>query len=237
MVKWGIKKIVVSLRNSPLSPVRIGPVSIFRLPIFIIALSIFVSSCARRNESPETTILLTSILMKHTTILTLGDSLTHYSDGFGLRGELGDNYHVYHYGIPGSDFVEWRYRLDEGLSVTEGDQPDVIFVPLGTNDGYTAGDSFLNNLKNFHSELRIRSSARVVYFQVPVTRDPTLALRIGKNNRALQQDPPSDHVQILDMQTPFEEFSNPDLLYPPNDPIHPTEYGYELFRIEMKKIL
>ncbi len=206
--------------------------------IILLILSAQLTSCTIDKNQSQATLLLSTILMQKTTVLTVGDSLTYYSNGFALDETLDDSFNVYHYGIPGADFSEWIFRLDEGLSVVAGDPPDVIFVALGTNDGYTStGDSFISNLNNFHQALRLRSSARVYYFKVPLTNDPVLAQKIKANNILLEESLPGTNTDIIDMESEFQNFSNPELLYPLTDPVHPTDYGYTLFREKMKSYL
>jgi len=191
--------------------------------IAVVVLLLF-ASCVNRQEDTLQNFLLGNANMK-TGILVIGDSLTAYSEAFGLAHLLGPSFTVNYAAVPGYDFTDWTYRIDQAFI---GPPPNLVLVPLGTNDGYRfTGQIFLNKLYDFHSEFRKRSNAVVVYFQMPRTKDPGLSAAILQNNAALVSGRPGDS-SLLDLDTPFQNAANSALLYQGLDPIHPVQAGYDL---------
>lgn len=194
-------------------------------------------SCASKDEASIQWLLAGALLDQIRSIHIIGDSLTHYSRGFDLESKLEPSDDFHYIGITGSGFLEWTVRIDQAMEAAGPRAPDIIFVPLGTNDGYQHNpDLFLQQFQEFHRELRIRSSARIYYFQVPRTRDTALSGSIQTNNQILSKNLPGDSTGMINMDHVF--WSNqPETLYPPDDAIHPTEFGYALFATEILKHL
>lgn len=181
-------------------------------------------ACANRSQAPEALLALASA---DPGILILGDSLTERSDGFGLKGELEPTIRVSSSGIPGFDFSNWVSRVDEAFAA--GARPgDSVLLVLGTNDGYRfSPPTFLANVHELDRQLRIRTSGAIYYFLVPRTNDAGLAASILANNAALVAGlPPTS--RLIDLDGPFEAARSSVLLYPVDDPIHPTAAGYRI---------
>ena len=207
-----------------------------RLLLAIFLSGVLSTGCTREKKEDNNWIYFLTSLHGIQRILVIGDSLTHYSDAFSLQEKLGDRFEVRRASLPGSTFPHWTDHMDEAFSRSEAKPPDLICVPLGTNDG-TLFDSaaFVENLRAFHEALRIRSVAPVLYVQVPRTRNPGHQEGILTNNGILPstlQELQGDQ-RLVDVDTPFEEAPNRDLLYG-IDPIHPTEAGYSLFGETLK---
>ena len=198
------------------------------------------------NRSPED-VLLPLQLSEPTQVLIIGDSLTDYSRGFDLQNLLGAGWQVRYRATPNRDIPYWTLRMDEALSGDSSLPPTHIIVPMGTNDAYLyTPDTFVSNLRDFHATLRLRSSAIVYYCKVPRTRDLTLSPAILANNARLASEPPTDSglslagpaaVRILDLDQAMQSAPAPELLYPDNDPIHPTNAGYRRMGRLMQRAL
>ena len=203
---------------------------------FLILLTLpgLAAGCSQKDETPLWTVLLLDPDQKKN-VLIIGDSLTHYSEGFGLGTVLGENYTVVYDSVPGTTFPFWTERIEEALARLDGQSPDYICVPLGTNDGALyAPDSFMENVTGFHNALRLHTSAEVHYYQVPRTKSPGQLDGILANNARLASSPPSGgKVRVIDVDSVFEGAANRDLLYTSLDPIHPTQAGYTLFATTM----
>lgn len=180
--------------------------------------------------------LLAPFLTVPKRLLVIGDSLADYSGGFGLAEKLGPDYAVVTHAVPGYDFTDWILRLDEAF--VSDFTPEVVLVPLGTNDGYRfSGEQFTANVARFHADLRLRSEALVVYFLMPRTAEVVLAGNIERNNLLLAQEYPTDFTGLLDLDAVFQQAPELPALYPLEDPIHPTTVGYELIAGEILRFL
>ena len=211
------------------------PIKGFALVLILAAL---VISCVRSQEDPFVASLTPFLAPTARTVLIIGDSLTDISQGFGLATRLGPEYRVFYQGAPGYDFQNWLIRLAQAVSSFSDSPPGIILVPLGTNDGYRFGPAdFALNLEAFHQELRRYSQARVIYFQVPRTRQAGLSSAILANNATLSAHVPGDNTELKNLDSIFENSALYHLLYEGLDEVHPTNHGYELIGEEMRRIV
>ena len=203
----------------------------------LLFLGICTPACVNRHEDSLAELYLLYRSLENKTILIIGDSLTFNSNGFSLEKEMGTEYLVFWKGVRGYDFTNWSPILDEAFAAAP-QTPGFILVPLGTNDGYRfTGPTFSANVDKFHKELRQRSSARVVYFQMPRTNDTSLRPNIISNNATLAANLPADNTELVDVDTVFQNALPLPLLYPVDDQVHPNENGYSLIATEMKKAI
>lgn len=213
-------------------------IPLIRFPLILFPLILFLSGCNSSNSDPLYQLVTDNTTPENKTVLIIGDSLTDYSDGFGLQEKLGPDYVVRVKGIPGIDFPTWTLRLEEALQSEGGIPAGNILVPLGTNDGYRYLPSeFVLQLRRFHERLRALSSARIHYCLMPRTDDQPLAAAIMANNDALRTELPADHTALIDLDSLFQSAAPYPPLYPPEDPVHPTENGYNLIGHEFKRSL
>lgn len=205
-----------------------------------------ILSCAKAKSNHELTALY--LAMEHQNqsnprqILIIGDSLTNYSDGFQLQEKLGSGYVVTHASVPGYDYRDWEYRMEEAFNEDDS-VPDDIVVVLGTNDGYRYhNQTFTDNVNRFHERLRTFTSAHIYYSLVPHSEDPGLAESIAENNRLLEKlleedDRTFSNTEWIDLAGPFFDFKEKQLLYEADDPVHPSDTGYSLIGDTIKKAL
>lgn len=214
-----------------------------RAPAFVLLASVFASpaGCANRAEDPE---LLSQALFpaiiagQPQSVLVIGDSLTDFSDGFGLDALLPPLYATAHRGVINTDFNYWTGRLDSALDEATAGPPNHVLVPLGTNDGFFhTEDAFIEYVYGFHAELRRRSQARVYYFLMPGTLIDSLAPQIARNNTALAASYPRDNTRLVDLAGRFAAAPEQPALYAADDPLHPTEAGYRLMGQIMREAL
>ncbi|MCB1175857.1 MAG: SGNH/GDSL hydrolase family protein [Leptospiraceae bacterium] len=191
--------------------------------------TVWLGHCADRERLGGDLLALMQNGQQNRHLLVLGDSLTEYSRAFTLPERLAGSWQVHWLGAPNRDVPWWTLHLDEGLSLP-GRPFDLVLFVMGTNDAYSySTDRYLSQMQDFHSALRLRSSAAVIYCQVPRSRDVALQPRILAQNAALPAWLPVDAAPLLDLDTPMETaVSGPDALYPLTDPIHPNAAGYDV---------
>ena len=212
-------------------------------------LAILISSaaglaCANRSSDQDAlTELVPTLLIANTQpVLVIGDSLTDFSSGFALQSRLGPQYSVAFRGIINTDFNFWTGRLDETFAQSTAGPPVHILVPLGTNDAFTLTPAqFIDRVTGFHRELRKQSQARTYYFLMPETLIASLAPAIAANNTELRarfaELFAGDDSVLIDLDTVFKNASPVPALYSLEDPLHPTDSGYELMSIEMERAI
>ncbi len=211
---------------------------ILRSVLAPLCFAVLCNQCVSRTEDPLTELFPAVIMAQVQQVLIIGDSLTDFSDGFYLQQSLGPGYIVQHTGIINTDFNYWTGRLDEALSRATFAPPAHVIVPLGTNDAFVLGpEAFVDRVQVFHRELRLRSSARVYYFLMPVTLIPSLEPSLRENNAALSAHVPGDNTVLVDLMSEFDGAPAVPALYDAADPLHPTETGYRLIGARMRNAL
>jgi len=194
----------------------------------ILILLIFFVSCIYRGDDkndPISAQIFYTILQPRS-ILIIGDSLTERSGGFFLHEFSHPDTRIFYKGIVSSDFLEWRFRMNEAFAMESF--PDQVIVALGTNDAYKFNlDIFKINFEQFHSQLRLITSAEIYYILVPLTIEPQLTTVIQKQNQFLRNSPPPGIAGLIDAESAFLNAPTVTPLYL-HDIIHPTDDGYRL---------
>ena len=187
--------------------------------LFFLFTSISCYRPDKQNNLPE---LLLLVANRPANLLILGDSLSNFSNSFGIQNALGKNYIVRDLSVPGRDIRDWLVDLERGFSPL----PDLVILPLGTNDAVNYPTSeFPQRLNDLLTRVRIRSASRILLVCPPLTESPTHTRNIATNNSYVRTL--SSQYPVSDWEEVFRTNSNLDL-YPSLDPIHPNPIGNQL---------
>lgn len=160
----------------------------------------------------------------------IGDSLSERSVGFGLQNKLGNNYKVNDFSVSGRSTYSWLFDISRPFNP----QPDIVIIELGTNDVMNdASYNFISYYNQLLSEIKLRSSARIILTAVPLTDDKGLQNKIKINNNYIKSL--STNYTVTDLESVFEANRANVSLYPTYDLIHPNPVGYELIGEAYKK--
>jgi len=160
----------------------------------------------------------------------IGDSLSERSVGFGLQNKLGNNYKVNDFSVSGRSVYSWLFDISRPFNP----QPNILIIELGTNDVMNDPSyDFIGYFNRLLTEIKLRSSARIILTAVPLTDDKGLQNKIKVNNNFIRSL--SANYTVTDLEAVFEANRSTIKLYPSYDPIHPNPVGYELIGEAYKK--
>ncbi len=198
-------------------------------PIKLFAISFafwFSLSCYQSKQSLEPTLGLISNLKvsQPIRITIIGDSLSEWSDGYGLQGSLGERFIVQNLGRAGWDTELWLNNLTEPKSIPT----DIYFLALGTNDASYRGTlGFATKFNRLISELNRTGIFGFLISTTPLTNQVGLRAAIQENNSYLRTLSVRQNTWITDVEKTLFT-ADPSPFYPLSDPIHPSSEGYQL---------
>lgn len=168
-----------------------------------------------------------------TKVACLGDSITAITDYVSvLQTQLGSNFTVSNYGVPGSTVLlnsGHSYYSQSGYQSAKAALPDVIVIMLGTNDTasstYTSIANFPSDYKTMISELQNLSSHPQIWL---VKSPPIYTNTLGLSNANLlagvipgiTQTASDNNLPTIDAYTPLTNHSEYF-----SDGIHPNTAG------------
>jgi acyl-CoA thioesterase I len=203
--------------------------------VFILLFFFYPGCYTSKKDSLESLYALALQMNKGTKTIQLnvaGDSLSQWSDAFGLQTKLGSKYKVNDYSIAGRSLEDWLFDINTVFQVA----PDIVIVELGTNDVMSYSKfRFRENLNRLISEIERRSTAKIILTALPLTEDKGIVADIKTNNDFIRSF--SGKYAIADMEKVFEEKKNEVRLYPSFDPIHPNPVGYEIMGTEYMRLI
>ncbi|PJZ81880.1 SGNH/GDSL hydrolase family protein [Leptospira meyeri] len=169
-------------------------------------------------------------------ISIVGDSLGQWSEGFGLKTKLPQEFKVTDISVAGYTTEDWlqnRSRMEEIPT-------DLWIIELGTNDAMVYGtNGFESRTLELISILQSSPTTKILLTTIPLTNMSSIREIIRSNNQILRQlKGKKTNIDFVDIESLFE--SNPGTipLYPISDPIHPNQLGYEIMgEAYRKKIL
>jgi acyl-CoA thioesterase-1 len=204
----------------------------FRLFFFSILL-LFVQCYHSKKED----IALLTLLSQNSSpirVTIIGDSLSQWSDSFGLRQKLPSSYQITDVSIAGSDTILWL----EDLSRAESIPTDIWILQIGTNDASYRGTSlFKERYSEILARLERRSYSFLLLSAVPKTNQEGLHDSILANNEVIRELVKTNaRYRLVDLEKAFSNQPNL-ILYSVADPIHPNQVGYEIIGEEYRKTL
>ncbi|GBF51508.1 GDSL-like protein [Leptospira ryugenii] len=197
--------------------------------------ALFFISCYKQNQNDIGVSL--ALLNQNSTIKIsiLGDSLSQWSDAFGLKGKLSSRYQITDLSVAGYDTRNWLNDLPRAEQLPT----DVWIIELGTNDAsYTGTSGFLERYKEILTQLTINKSPYFILSAVPRTKQTGLFESILTNNQRIRElVAENPRYRLADLDLVFQKSGNSENLYPLADPIHPNQLGYDLIGNEYARIL
>ncbi|MDZ4724979.1 MAG: SGNH/GDSL hydrolase family protein [Leptospira sp.] len=168
-------------------------------------------------------------------VTVLGDSLSQWSNTFGLSQKLPSTYKVTDLSVAGYDTALWISELSRAEIVPT----DIWIIELGTNDAsYSGTNGFKERYMEILNRLKQRTFSYFLLSTVPKTNQNGLHQSILSNNEVIRELVKTDPAyRLADLEKVFSEKSDSVILYPLNDPIHPNGIGYELIGEEYRKLL
>lgn len=179
---------------------------------------------SKRNLEPTLSLISNLKVSQPIRLTIIGDSLSEWSDGFGLQGELGERFIVRNLGRAGWDTELWLNNLTEPKSIPT----DIYFLALGTNDAsYSGSQGFATKTVRLITELNRIGIFGFVISTTPLTNQAGLRPSIQENNSYLRTLSVRPNTWIADVEKTLFT-ADPSPFYPLSDPIHPTKEGYQL---------
>jgi lysophospholipase L1-like esterase len=160
-------------------------------------------------------------------ITLVGDSLAERSNSFDLQKRLGASFKLNSYAISGRSSFDWLMDSNRLFQTPA----DIILIELGINDAYREYN-FEEVYTRFINELESKFQAKFILATMPLTNEVSIQAKIKKNNESIRAK--SNQYKISDLEKVFEDAKSTQVLFPPNDPIHPTSIGYELIGEKFK---
>lgn len=185
----------------------------------------FVLNCYHSKPNDDlSNLLLGNSQMQRVTIV--GDSLSEWSRGFGLREKLPANFTVTNLSAAGFSVRDWLERQ----SILLSNPTETWIVFLGTNDGYLYGNStFEENYRALLAILQLNLPRNIIVSTLPLTNDAGLKLVLRDFNHTLRKiQKETTNSRLVDLEKAFSNAVGDLPLYPLDDPIHPNQIGYEL---------
>jgi lysophospholipase L1-like esterase len=200
--------------------------------ITIIAL---LSNCYHTEKDNLSLLTLLNQNASPIRITIVGDSLSQWSDSFGLKTKLPATYQITDLSIAGYDTELWL----EDLSKAESVATDIWIIELGTNDASYKGTTFFRErYTEILKRLEQRSYSYFLLSAIPKTNQVGLHNTISINNEVIRELVKSNtRYRLVDLEVVFTNASVNTTLYSLTDPIHPNQIGYELIGEEYRKIL
>ncbi|MCZ8156611.1 MAG: SGNH/GDSL hydrolase family protein [Leptospira sp.] len=203
--------------------------------LFLCCLGNLFLNCYHSKKEDIAILILLSRQSSPIRITVVGDSLSQWSDTFGLKNKLPASYQITDVSKAGYDTTQWLTEL----SVVESIPTDIWIVELGTNDAsYYGTNGFLERYTQLIERLSNRPFSIFLLSTVPITNQVGLHQSIQKNNesiRALVQS--NQKYRLADLEQAFSNTGNATGLYSIADPIHPNQIGYEIIGETYRKIL
>jgi|JI10StandDraft_1071094.scaffolds.fasta_scaffold398502_2 acyl-CoA thioesterase-1 len=206
------------------------PIKCFLFFLFFLQLQ-----CYHSEKDDLSALTLLSQNSSPVRITILGDSLSQWSDSFGLKQKLNASYLISDISIAGHDSKLWL----EDLSKAEAIQTDIWIIELGTNDAsYYGTTDFKERYSEILRRLEQRSYSYFILSAVPKTNQVGLQSSISINNEIIRDIVKiNPKYRLADLETIFTKAANTLTLYSLADPIHPNRVGYELIGEEYRRIL
>lgn len=204
----------------------------FRL-LFLIPFAI--TNCYHSKKEDLTLLTLLSQNAPSVRVTIVGDSLSQWSDSFGLRQKLPSSYTITDVSRAGYDSIMWL----EDLAIAESVPTDIYIIEIGTNDAsYNGTRDFLNRYTQIIRRLEQKSNSFLILSTVPKTNQTGLHESIQSNNISIREFVKTNNrYRLADLESLFSSASENLPLYPISDPIHPNQIGYTLIGEEYRKIL
>jgi len=168
-------------------------------------------------------------------VTIVGDSISQWSDSFGLKQKLGSAYSVSDVSVAGYDTKLWLEDLAKAEVITT----DIWIIELGTNDAiYNGTTGFKERYTQIIRRLEQRAFSYLILSAVPKTNQTGIHEPISLNNETIRDLVKSNaKYRLADLELAFNQASSNLTLYSVADPIHPNQIGYELIGEEYRRIL
>ncbi|MCB1190796.1 MAG: SGNH/GDSL hydrolase family protein [Leptospiraceae bacterium] len=161
----------------------------------------------------------------------IGDSLSQRSEGFYLQEKLGYGFQVNDYSVSGRTTREWIADISRPFQIT----PNIVILEIGTNDAMSMDSlEFQNNYFKLLQEIAMRTSGKIFLTKIPLTDNISLRTIIKENNQYVGSIVGNSYY-LVDLEALFEENPYKERLYPVNDFVHPSDWGYDIIGEAYKK--